>query len=56
MKLTQQEDKVHFTISGASFGEIKMIRDALKAHAKGGAAAAAKMAAEIEAALDSMQV
>lgn len=56
MQLTQQEDKVHFTISDASFGEIKMIRDALKTHAKTGAAAAAKLAAEIEAGLDSMQV
>jgi hypothetical protein len=56
MKLTQQDDKVHFTIADATFGEIKLIRDALKTHAKSGAAAAGKLAGEIEAALDTMAV
>jgi hypothetical protein len=56
MKLTQQENKVNFTISDATFAEIKLIRDALKTHAKSGSAAAGKLAGEIESALDSMAI
>lgn len=56
MKLTQQENKTLFTINDATFAEIKLVRDALKAFAKGGSTQAAKLAGEIEAGLDSMQV
>lgn len=48
MKLAQQPDKQNFSASEISFAELKTIRDACKAHAKGGSAAAAKIAAEIE--------
>lgn len=54
MKLIQE--KQQFTATEMSFGEVKTIRDALKAFAKGGSTQAAKMAAEIEAALANMQV
>ena len=56
MKLVQNADKHTFTASELSFGEVKTIRDALKAFAKGGSTQAAKMAAEIESALANMQV
>lgn len=56
MKLVQNADKQTFTATELSFGEVKAIRDALKAFAKGGSAQAAKLAGEIEAALDNMQV
>ncbi|MBL8035588.1 MAG: hypothetical protein JNJ69_17935 [Leptospiraceae bacterium] len=56
MKLVQNADKQTFTASELSFGEVKTIRDALKAFAKGGSTQAAKMAAEIESALANMQV
>ncbi len=56
MKLSQGQDKQSFSATEMNFGELKTIRDALKAFAKGGSAQAAKLAAEIETALDSMQV
>ncbi|GAB4427107.1 MAG: hypothetical protein OHK0011_08860 [Turneriella sp.] len=56
MKLVQNEDKQTFTATELSFGEVKAIRDALKAFAKGGSTQAAKLASEIETALDNMQV
>ena len=56
MKFIQEADKVHFAMSELSFAEVKTLRDALKGHAKGGSAPAAKLAAEIEAALEKIQV
>lgn len=56
MKLTQNDDKQTFTASELSFGEVKALRDALKAFAKSGSSQAAKLATEIETALDNMQV
>ncbi len=56
MKLVQNDDKQTFTAQELSFGEVKTLRDALKAFAKGGSAQAAKLATEIESALDNMQV
>ena len=56
MKLSQGQDKQSFSATEMNFSELKTIRDALKAHAKGGSAQAAKIAAEIEAALNNMQV
>lgn len=56
MKFVQEADKVHFTFGELSFAEVKTLRDALKGHAKGGSAPAAKLASEIEAALEKIQV
>ncbi|AFM12627.1 hypothetical protein [Turneriella parva] len=56
MKLVQNADKQTFTANELSFAEVKTLRDALKAFAKGGSTQAAKLAAEIETALDNMQV
>jgi hypothetical protein len=56
MKLVQNDDKLTFTAQELSFAEVKTLRDALKAFAKGGSTQAAKLAAEIETGLDSMQV
>ena len=56
MKLEQQADKKHFTLSDLGFGEIKAIRDALKVYGKQGSAQATKIAAEIEKALAAMDV
>jgi hypothetical protein len=56
MKLVQNEDKQTFTATGLSFADVKTIRDALKAFAKGGSTQAIKLASEIESALDNMQV
>lgn len=56
MKLEQQEDKQHFTLSDLGFSEIKTIRDALKQYGKQGSAQAVKIAAEIEKALAAMDV
>jgi hypothetical protein len=56
MKLAQNEDKQTFTAQELSFAEVKTLRDALKAFAKGGSTQAAKLATEIETALDNMQV
>jgi hypothetical protein len=56
MKLVQNDDKQTFTAQELSFGEVKTLRDALKAFAKNGSTQAAKLATEIEAALENMQV
>lgn len=56
MKFVQEADKLHFTFGELSFAEVKTLRDALKSHAKGGSTQAAKMAAEIEAGLEKIQV
>lgn len=53
MKLAQQPDKQNFSATDISFSELKTIRDACKAHAKSGSAAAGKIAAEIETLLES---
>lgn len=56
MKFIQEADKLHFAFSELSFAEVKTLRDALKAYAKGGSTQAAKLAAEIEAGLEKAQV
>lgn len=56
MKFLQEADKVHFTLSELSFADVKTLRDALKGHAKGGSTQAVKLAAEIEAGLEKIQV
>lgn len=56
MKFVQEADKLHFTLNDLSFTDIKTLRDALKAFAKGGSTQAAKLVAEIEAGLDQAQV
>lgn len=47
---------MHFAFSDLSFAEVKTLRDALKAYAKGGSTQAAKLVAEIETGLEQAQV
>lgn len=56
MEFIQQEDKQFFTLSEMTFSEVKTIRDSLKSHAKNGSAQAGKIASEIEAMLDKMDI